>query len=112
MKAIATLIVVMLGIFSLPDTNVSADQPQQEIMEKAELDKVGIATLGLSVLGAIMIAIPPLSIVGLLFALGGLGLAIFAKKRIKRKLFRRLAIIISSITLTYFLAAFLLILFY
>lgn len=67
---------------------------------------------GSSILGLVFIAIPALSLLGLVLGILGFGLGIFTRKKVKKKLFSRLAIILGSVVLFYFTLALGLVIFY
>lgn len=116
------VLLLFLGLNCLPTTNTLASQgPLSSTQEAAERDRqderispetLSKIALGSAVLGILLIAIPPLSFLGLTFGLLGFGLGIFTRKKVRKKLYSRLAIILGSLVLIYFLAALGLVAFY
>ncbi|MCI4668540.1 MAG: hypothetical protein MRZ79_10410 [Bacteroidia bacterium] len=104
------LAISTINVSSLQAGQAAAIPSSQK--EKISDDQLSQIALGSAVLGAILIAIPPLSIFGLAFGLIGLGLGIFSKRKAAKKLFAKLAIVIGSLVSFYFLLALGLVTFY
>ena len=94
---------------SLPSASAPSDSSENMEMNHELLSK---AALGSAIVGAALIAVPPLSWLGLALGIVGLGLGIFTRRKAKKKLFSNLVIILGSGVLAYFLAVVGLVLFY
>jgi len=114
MKVILGLL-IMLTFAATPSCLQAASfDKEKPIVEQRGLDGDDLSkiALGSAILGAAFIAIPPLSLLGLGLSIIGLGLGIFSRRKAKKKLFAKIAIILSSIALGYFLLAVGLVAFY
>lgn len=77
----------------------SQHQPGQSRKKGLGPEEISYIALALSLAGVIMIWMPVVSLVGLIFALLGLGLGISQRKKVKRRWANRLAISLGVLAL-------------
>lgn len=87
------------------------DQPKEKKFDLKDPKTLSIIALAASASGVLLIALPYLSLLGLVLGLGGLVLGWMMRKRAKKKIWAKLAIILGALCLVFFLATLALVIF-
>jgi len=107
----------------LSASEVTIDSPTAEIHQIIDSQKekkidlkdpntLSIIAFAASLSGVLLIAIPYLSLIGLILGLGGLVLGWMMRKKVKKKIWAKLAILLGGLCLAFFLATVYLVMFF
>lgn len=94
-----------------PEHTQKSDPQKERKIDLKDPKTLSIIAFAASLAGVLLIALPYLSLLGLLLGLGGLVLGWMMRKKVKKKIWAKLAIVLGILCLVFFLAVLALVIF-